>query len=215
MQKLARLNASALVLVIIAAFGCSPNAKDADDPNRPAVVKGPPVVLVSDTARPDTTEATRARLELARSQLQREYALLIAAAGFGDRRTVADIYEPDIVLHMPDSVYSGQVAAAAAIVSLVRRNSITQLRRESEVIRFLPDDVVSDSGTYVMVGRRGSSDEIVERGVYSARWRRHDNGARWTMVSDRFVPAGSSKAAQKTAPKASPKSAPAARRGEK
>ena len=205
MQKQTQLNVGGFAFIIVAVFGTLSCAKNADDPNKPAVVKGPPVVLPSDTAKVDSTQLTKDRIEVARSQTRGQYALLVAAAGFGDRRTVAGIYAPEMVLKTPDSVYNGQAAAVAAIISLVHRNSIIEIRRVSEVMRLLPNDVVADSGSYVMVGRRDGGTGIVERGVYSATWKRQENGAKWTMLSDRLIPGTNAKPAPKSTPKTTSK----------
>ena len=142
-----------------AACGPKPEAAKALDPNAPAVVRLPPPVLPSDTAKPDTVPYYRERIRLARLELSPSYAVLGAAIVFGDRRMVASHYAPDAVLVTPESTYTGSAAIANALVALGPPNSLVEFIRTSldlkivdRVIEFLLNVVVAEHWNESMAG---------------------------------------------------------------
>ena len=187
MRPIRTLTLWLLAVLVVVAGACSPSGK-ADDPNKPALVKGPPVVLPSDTLKPDTVGAARANLDAARIELTQNYAVLSAAAIFGDQRMLNSMYAPNAVLLMSDSTFNGAAAAAAEMAALARRISMTEMQRAPLATTLLPDSVVSDSGSYVITSKRGAQNAVVQRGVYSARWRMHAPGTPWTLMADRLIP---------------------------
>jgi hypothetical protein len=163
----------------------------ADDPNRPAVIRLPPPILPSDTAKPDTTEQTQARIAFARNVLIQGYAVISASLAFRDPALLREVYSPDAVLQTPDSTYRGLAAVSAGLAALARGASITELRRSPDRILMGPDSTVLDSGTYVIVSKREGGPEREQRGRYGATWRMLAPPMAWALKSDRLHKAGS------------------------
>jgi len=177
----------ALPLLCAGITACAkPDARaGASDPNAPAVVRLPPPVLPSDTARPDTMRARTERVRSAQLTLASNYAVLGAAIVFGDPRMVAAEYAPDAELVTPDSTYRGIVAIANSLTALGRTNSLREFIRTSVVLRFA-DSTVIDSGTYVALSKRTGADSIVQRGRYATTWRVHPPPMQWAITRDRL-----------------------------
>jgi hypothetical protein len=183
----------ALAILCCSAAACGRKAKPADAADAPAVVKLPPLVLPSDTTKPDTMQARAEKVQAARTVLAQNYALLGAAIVFGDRRTIASMYAPEAILATPDSTYRGPVGIANALAAIGPPKSLRDFRRTSLTFR-LVDSTVVDSGTYVAVSARKGADSVVERGSYLARWRMHPPPMNWALTNDRlFHPAKKAK----------------------
>ena len=177
----------ALAVLCCSASACNGKAKQSNpgDPGAPAVVKLPPLVLPSDTAKPDTMQAHADKVSMARTTLAQNYALLGAAMVFGDRRTIASMYAPEATLTTPDSSYRGPAGIANALAALGPPKSLRRFERTSLASR-IADSTVVDSGTYVAVSARTGADSVTERGSYLARWRVHPPPMYWALTSDRL-----------------------------
>ena len=175
--------------VVLAAVGCSSPKADMPDVNRPVVIKGPPVIIASDTAKPDTMGQTREWVDFARmTHLQPDYAVAVAAATFGDRKTLHAIYAPNVELETPDGKFSGVDAVAGEMISFARRISLLEIRRAPEVTLLLADSIVSDSGAYAVVVKRGDRPALHQQGAYAAKWRMRPPGGQWLLLTDRLYP---------------------------
>jgi hypothetical protein len=175
----------ALAVLCLASAACNkPDARaNAADPNTPAVVKAPPVVLASDTAKkPDTTEIS---MLLAKTTTARNYAILGLAIARGDQAMVGAEYGPDAKLITPSGTFTGKNAIVHLYSGFVGLKSFQRISR----VTTIKDSTVADSGSYAMVIRRaGAADSTVERGSYSSLWRVHAEPLEWVMWSDRLYP---------------------------
>jgi hypothetical protein len=176
-----------LALLCSGAAACERRAKPANTEraDAPAVVKVPPLVLASDTAKPDTMQAHADRVNLVRTTLATNYSVLGAATVFGDRRMIASIYAPDAELSTPDSLYRGLAAIANALAALGPPKSLRSFDRMSRTLRIV-DSTVIDSGTYVMVSARAGTKSVVDRGSYVSRWRIRPAPAAWVLTYDQL-----------------------------
>ena len=165
----------------------APARPNAADPNAPAVVQLPPVILPSDTAKPDTTERVRQRLAEATSALGQNYAVLGTAIVFGDRRMIASQYAPDAVLRMPGATHTGSVAIANTLAALGPPKSLKEFKRTSQGTR-IADSTVADSGDFVAISKRAGADSLVERGTYVTTWRIHPPPMTWVIKTDELRP---------------------------
>lgn len=180
----------ALALGTLASAGCK--ARDsAADPSRPAVVKAPPLVLPSDTMKPDTTTSHRDRMQALSRELVQPYALMAAAAVWGDRRMLGSFYAPDGVLKFDDSTFTGRDRVVEALVSRGRLAGLAEWNRQSRVLTGHPDSVYVDSGSYVMVAKRPGAKDRTERGLYVATWRHQGGDNPWILLRDEIKPATS------------------------
>lgn len=180
---------TAISMAWLTALAACTNPDDArkTDPNLPAVVQAPPIILPSDTARPDTMPEYRERMEAAQRELIPQYAVIGAAGVFGDRRMLASIYAPSATLRLGDSTYSGGTPVVTALADFFRRSAITDMVRQSESTNAV-DSVYTDSGSYLMVSKRPGTAESHERGRYVAKWRLLPRDPRWSLLSDELTP---------------------------
>lgn len=181
----------ALAVLCCSATACDRTPKPANATaaaDAPAVVKLPPPILPSDTAKPDTMPAHVEKLNRVRSSTTEGYAVLGAAIVFGDRRMIASLYSPEATLTTPDSTYRGLVAIANALAALGPPKSLRSFDRRS-LVTTIVDSMVVDSGAYVAVSGRKGADSTIERGSFLTRWRMHPPPMHWVMTSDRlFLP---------------------------
>lgn len=176
-----------------ALVACSPGTDAAKtDPNRPAVVQAPPVVLPSDTAKPDTMPAYRERMEAAQRELATDYAMISATAILQDARTLAGEYAPDAVLKLGGSTYTGQAQVVNALIEFMRRSSVKDLQRRSYSLNAV-DSVYTDSGVYAMLSQRTGGAPVEERGTYVSVWRLRSGTPRWELRRDEIMPAAPAK----------------------
>ena len=180
-----RWMALAVLCSVVAACDQKSGPKHTAQADAPAVVKLPPPLLPSDTARPDTIEAHNQKMREAGATLERNYAVLGAAMVFGDRRMVASMYAPSATLETPDSTYRGSTAIAYALTALGPPKSLRAFNRRSLALRVV-DSTVIDSGMYAAVSVRQGADSTVERGSYMAQWRIHPAPMEWMLSSDRL-----------------------------
>ena len=181
----------ALVALILAVSACNnnngstPGAKD--DPNKPAVVKVPPIVLASDTAKPDTMQHHRMKMDAIRLKLAENYAIMDAAITHHDARMVASMYAPDAQLTTSDSIFEGARPIAIGLSHLSVARSVRSFGRRS--LGFATaDSIVTDSGSYVILSQRAGADSLIERGKYVTSWRMHDAPLAWTIHRDHLAP---------------------------
>jgi len=186
MKVMSRTRMSMVCLAAIAACTSQDDARKVD-PNIPAVVQAPPIILPSDTAKPDTMPAYQARMKSARIELLPEYGFITAGAAFGDYGMLASIYSPDATLSVGDSTYVGGTRIAAALVDFFRRYSVSDLTRQPGTVNAV-DSVYTDSGRYEIVSKRGIQPAVTERGGYVAKWRLLPRDPRWSLLSDEFTP---------------------------
>jgi hypothetical protein len=175
------------LLLGLVACGNKPGSAKMSDPNAPAVVRLPPPVLPSDTAKPDTMAEHTQKIALVRSHLMSDYATLGASIAFGDRRVIASFYAPEAVLVTPDGTRIGVPDIATTLASLGRSRSIQRFDRTPIDIRVI-DSTVVDSGRYVSVSKRAGADSVFERGSYVSTWRIHQAPLNWVLKRDELRP---------------------------
>lgn len=158
------------------------------DPNKPAVIQVPPVILPSDTATPDTMPAYMEKIASAKSEIMPEYSLITAAAVLGDQRTLATQLAPDVVIKMAGVTLTGRDPAVAGLVEFARRNSLREILRQSHVLNAI-GSTFTDSGAYLMVAQRGIAKPVEQRGTYVSVWRQGSGSEpKWQMVRDELTP---------------------------
>lgn len=182
----------ALAAGTLAVAGCK--ARDSDsaaaDPSRPAVVKAPPVVLPSDTAKPDTMPDHIQRMADLSRQLAEPYALIAFGAVNADRRLLTSFYGPEAVFALGDSTYKGMTAVVDALIDMGRRTGLADWSRQSWILTGHPDSIYVDSGAYVMQARRPGGTARESRGTYVATWRHLGGPTPWVLLRDELKPGG-------------------------
>ncbi len=187
MMQSARWRGMALPILCLAITACGkPDSKAADpkavDPNAPAVVKAPPIVLPSDTAKkPDPTAVT---MENAKVTMARDFGVLAAAISFGDKQMIAAQYAPDATLVTPNGSFQGKEAIVAQFAGMKGLKVFQRLSRKTSIV----DSTVLDSGVYEIVLKRAGADSLYEQGVYASVWRVHPEPMEWVMSSDHLYP---------------------------
>ncbi len=185
-------NVFALCAVALLGAGCS-TPKDAAeaakaDPNKPAVIQAPPIILPSDTAKPDTMPAYRARMDEAVSDHRAEYSVMGAASALGDRRTLSSMFAADAVVRLGDTTFTGRDAIVTGLVDFALRTSLREAHRFSRTLNAI-GTTYTDSGTYVLISRRGIAKPTEQRGTYVTVWNRTDGAAlRWQIMRDELTP---------------------------
>jgi hypothetical protein len=173
-----------ILCLIVSACDKRDARASAADPNAPAVVKAPPVVLPSDTEKKiDTTH--NVPMLLAKSTIARNYAILGMAISRADRQMIALQYSTDAKLTTPGGTFIG---ANAIVQSYSGLTGLKTFVRQSLVTKIV-DSTVADSGMYaIVIKRAGSADSTVQRGNYSALWRVRAEPEEWVMSSDHLYP---------------------------
>jgi hypothetical protein len=161
-----------VITALVAALACGGggNASN-DEANRPAVVRGPSVVLRPDTAPPDTSDVTDERITRYRAEIYTTLSVLSTSVYLGDARTATSIYAPDAVFETPDSTFRSALGAARGLGLLMLNANASEMRRNSMFIEILPDSQVSDSGLYVFARRRDTVVTEITRSWYKTIWR--------------------------------------------
>ena len=181
----------ALAASILAVAACNSNngstAGAKDDPNKPAVVKVPPVVLASDTAKPDTLPQNRMKMDAIRLKLAENYAVMSAAIAHHDARMLSMMYAPDAQLATSDSLFEGTRPIAIGLAQFGVARSVRSFDRKSSGFAVV-DSTVTDSGSYVILSQRTGADSLFERGKYVTSWRMHTEPLVWAIHRDHLVP---------------------------
>ena len=178
---------AALILAVSACTnnsGSTPGAKD--DPNKPAVVKVPPIVLASDTAKPDTMQQHRMKMDAIRVKLAENYAVMNAAISQHDTRMLSVMYAPDAQLTTSDSLFEGARPIAIGLARLSVARSVRSFTRQSSGFA-VADSIVTDSGSYVILSQRAGADSLFEHGKYVTSWRMHGDPLAWAIHRDHLV----------------------------
>lgn len=158
------------------------------DPNMPAVVQGPKIVLPSDTAHPDTMQDHKDRMAVLARQVQEPYALIGAAIGFSDTRLFGSIFAPDAVFIFGDSTYTGVEHITKALIDMGRRSGLTEVNRVSRAFNGEGDSIYVDSGDYLMRAQRPGGAKREEGGTYVSTWRHLGPPAGWVLRRDEIRP---------------------------
>jgi hypothetical protein len=159
------------------------------DASKPAVVQTPAVVLPSDTAAPDTSEALQQRTNMAGHLMSTGYQSISAGMSFADAKLAASTFDGAATLEAPGLKSVGAPQIGAALAGMGRTKGVKELRRGSFKINFLPDSIVADSGLYTIVSQREGQPATRETGAYATRWRIMPSGSAWLILSDRLYPA--------------------------
>ena len=193
MMRSAQWRGMALPILCLALTACGKASSRAvaADPNTPAVVKVPPVILQSDTARPETVPVVS--MQDARLTLSRDYALLGAGLAFVDPRLIQGAYSPTAEFTTPNGKFTGNAEILKEYQSFGMDGSVKDFQRVSAAMKVV-DSTVVDSGTYTVLRKRTPGDSTVEHGVHASIWRIHPAPMAWVMTRDRLYPAARKKA---------------------
>lgn len=178
------------VVALIGITACSkpdPRASAAD-PNTPAVVRVPPPVLPSDTARKPKETTTVVSWDEARATVSRNYAILGAALTFADPKLLVSSYAPTAVLTTPNGTFTGHEAIVKEYRGFGMDGSVKAFNRQSQVLKVV-DSTVADSGIYTFVRTRKGADSTVTRGTYATVWQIVPPPKDWVITKDRLYPA--------------------------
>jgi hypothetical protein len=178
---------SVVALIGVAACGKPRADANATDPNLPAVVKVPPVVLASDTAQKPVHVDSAATWQEARSTVNRNYAVLGAAFTYGDPMLLLSSYAPTAVLTTPNGSFTGHQAILKEFRGFGMDGSVKVFTRQSQVLKVV-DSTVLDSGIYTFVRKRGGADSTVTRGTYATVWQIVPPPKDWVITKDRLYP---------------------------
>jgi hypothetical protein len=200
-----------MVLVAVTAAACGKAGRSdapASDPDRPAVVVGPRVVLPSDTAHPDTMPAYRERMEDLKRRVSEWHGFVGAMVVFGDRKVLLSYYAPSATVRIADTTLTGAQQIANGLVDLGRRTSIREFLRAPYRVH-ATDSVAVDSGTYGILMQREGGPRREERGTYVTTWHRTANPQQpWVILRDVLKPDPTGKAGKPPEPQR-PAKAPA------
>jgi hypothetical protein len=177
-----------LFVAFALAAACNGKSDAPASADRPAVVQAPPVILPSDTAKPDTTAQHLEKMASLMRELSQPYALISAGIIFGDRRMVTSFYAPQAEVTIADSTYKGVTDVANALVAFGRRSGMTEWNRAPWRLTGKPDSIYIDSGYYVMTAQRPGGPKHQERGTYVATWRHIGGPDPWVLLKDHIVP---------------------------
>jgi hypothetical protein len=186
------------VALSVAGMGCGGKADSAQgDPNRPAVVKGPPIILPADTAKPDTMPAHQRKANSMRGALVDPYAVIAAGVGFGDPKLLGSVFAPDAVVKYGDSTYTGANNVVNSLLRMNQRQGLKDLTHASHTLNWR-DSTYTDSGYYTMKYGRDGAPLREERGTYVAVWEHVGSGTSpWLLHRDVLTPSNPSKAPKK------------------
>lgn len=186
MMRSAHLRGMALPILclIVTACGKKDARANANDPNAPAVVKAPPVVLTSDTAK-KVVEPVVAQ-DVATNMVSRNYALAGAAFAMLDPKLINAEYDPEATVTTPNGTFTGMTAILKEFKSFGMDGTVQQFNRQSLVLKVV-DSTVIDSGYYQVIRKTARADTTVERGAYAAEWRIHP--VDWLMTKDHLYAA--------------------------
>lgn len=188
MMKTAHWRGMALPILCLIVSACSkPDANaNSADPNTPAVVKAPQVVLASDTAK-KVPEPVVAK-DVALNMVSRNYALAGAGLSMMDAKLIVGAYAPAAELTTPNGKFTGQTAIVKEFQSFGMDGSVKEFTRQSLMLNIV-DSTVVDSGYYQVTRKTARSDSTVERGAYASVWRIHPPPMDWVMTADHLYAA--------------------------
>jgi hypothetical protein len=192
MMRSAFWRGMALPILCLAIAACSkPDARgNAADPNTPAVVKAPPPILASDTAKKEIPSVVTE--DAARMMLSRLNALAGAGLAFSDPRLILGAYAPTAELTTPNGKFTGRQAIVKEYQSFGMDGSVKDFRRQSARLKIV-DSTVVDSGTYTVTRKRDGAEATTEMGAYASVWRIHPPPIDWVMTQDHLYPASKKK----------------------
>jgi hypothetical protein len=194
MMRSAHWRRMALPILCFIVSACGKQNAQANDPNAPAVVKAPPVVLASDTAKkPDPLVITE---DDAHRRLLAEYSLVAAAITLGDRKLIAEKYASGGRVITSDTTFVGSAAISNGLGRLGAAKSLRDFQRSPRVTRVV-DSTVVDSGTYAMISKRPGSESVIERGSYATVWQIRPAPLDWFMIEDHLFRDSAKKPAKK------------------
>lgn len=179
---------SVVALIGVTACGKPGASANASDPNAAAVVKVPPIVFPSDTARKPVRVDSAATWEEARSTVSRDYAVLGAAFTYKDPKLLLSSYSTTAELTTPNGTFSGHEAILKEYRSFGMDGSVKAFMRQSQVLKVV-DSTVLDSGIYTFVRKRNATDSTVTRGTYATAWQIVAPPKDWVITKDRLYPA--------------------------
>lgn len=181
MMQTAQWRGMALPILCLIVSACSKPGANAADPNTPAVVKAPPVVLASDTAKKVPEPVVDK--DVAINMVSRNYALAGAGLSMMDPKLVTGAYAPTAELTTPNGKFTGQTAILKEFQSFGMDGSVKEFSRQSVMLKVV-DSTVVDSGYYQVTRKTARTDTTVERGAYAAVWRIHPAPMDWVMTED-------------------------------
>jgi hypothetical protein len=173
----------ALSILCVACVACGrPDAgARAADPNAPAVVKAPPPILASDTAKKEVPPLIDAH-EL-HVQLVQLYALAGAGLTFADPKLIVSAYAPTAQLITPNGTFTGTQSIVNEYHSFGMDGSVKDFQRVP-LKTSIVDSTVIDSGVYSVVRKRANAASVTEKGAYASEWRIHPAPLTWVMTKD-------------------------------
>jgi ketosteroid isomerase-like protein len=178
--------------------------------DRPAVVQVPAPLVPGDTMKIDTMPGHHDKMQATAREFTREYTLLAAAMGYGDRRMMSTIYDQNATLTIGDSVRHGNDAIASVWADFARAGSIRAFGRLSRRVEAVGELYV-DSGTYTIQSQRTEGPMKEDHGRYVTHWKRDMVGKNpWIIMSDELMPDPKHDSTSKTV---KPKSLPPKNRG--
>ena len=121
------------------------------------------------------------------------YSLVTAMMVRADARSIVGMYAPDATLILPDTTVRNAPAIAAHWVTLAKGKSMNDFARSSLATTTLDDSTLADSGSYIMILKRTPKDSVIERGLYTSRWRARPGIGTWVMLEDHIIPAADRK----------------------
>ena len=116
------------------------------------------------------------------------YALVTAMMVNNDARSIVALYIPDATLILPDSTVHNAPAIATRWVALAQAKAMADFQRSSVAMSVLDDSTLADSGSYLMILKRTPRDSVLERGLYTAKWRARPGVGNWVMPEDHIIP---------------------------
>ena len=185
MMRSALRRGMALPILCLAITACGKRdaAPNAADPNAPAVVKAPPPVLPSDTARKPPPPPVVAE-DIARNMVSRLYALAGAGLSMMDPKLITAAYSPNAELTTPNGKVTGTAAIVKEYQSFGMDGSVKEFNRQSARLKIV-DSTVIDSGTYYVKRQSSRSGTVtLEQGAYAAEWRILAPPMDWVITKD-------------------------------
>jgi len=189
---------AALSLVAVAGIACGTSSTKTDNNSNaladaPAVVSVPMKLPVDTMKQPGAATAKPTLIPSDPSQrattVSMQYSLAAATMVNHDERVLGRLYDGGATLRTPDTTVTGMVAVVKTLIALAQSKSLVDFQRTSRKTIVVDDSTLTDSGSYQMVFKRTPKDSVIERGIYTARWRARTDAASWVMLDDHLMPA--------------------------